>query len=1014
MHLNQRADCQVKYGQVVGLSGTATKSGIETRVFDVMVNQPVEAPGVPLPPPEDADDDSNVVMPMPDTPDGSVFADVDTEARMQQGWEEVRHNDPNVTYRDKDDQLFTFTNEHRVEVSLLKLLHALGAPLFAFKEIMEWAADAYHSEYKFNPDTRTHHGQIKELQKWTNMTCLRPSQEIVTLAGDNLQLPVVRFDFIASLFSLFHDTTINRLENLAINPANPFGRYVSPDGLLGDVNSGAFYDMAYANLVTDPNKDFLACIIMQMDKTTVSEAAHLHSHPVMFTLSCFNLERRNQTEAWRPLGFIPIESNYYSSAQWKKFTANQKHVRFQQMCNILLKELIAAQVPGALDNVVLSLGPYEKLVNLKIPVAFIIGDAQGGDFICSRSLTYNGMIAERACRTCDVGRDSMGLAELNMCRRIIQADVEALIAAGDVEGLIALCQHACDNAFFKLCYGGSPFGVFTAAAPTEGLHQLEKGLILLCLQELFDQRLPLSLKKQLDTLVQSFIDLPRQRGMKSFRDHFPRLLFKDGITHLSNITATTVVGVMFTTIVAGLTREGRRLFHSKECTRMDGDDYFDMIEVFESLLCFWAWLKKDTYWKCGDAEATKTAEIATCTLMTKLRTLWSRTSGHGWDNPKTHETYHNALNIFMFGCHKNWHSGPSEHHHIARVKTPSKITQKRAETFDLQIANRLVDQYCTEYAYNRIQTAELRYLATLVGEHPVVETIDEVKVEAAAAAYTSASKFSIHMIRIHGSSQPQITYRWQTRSARSEALDPFLISHIVTTCFIPLTRESQLLGLSLTGSFEYKRNNQVFRTHQNYRQGGPYNDFAFMTWERDVPNEMDIETSSDDESDKSDNVSDFTATSTLEFAVEASDQRTTKQVLHIPAKLLCFLQFPNGEECILVHSCQARSKSYSVLTTRWRWEYQEEKDDDLTDDEYSINSEDEAETRNDNYNRDDIESEPAHYRDSDDSTGLTPLLRIVSVNVLEKHCLMIPYHPKSKYMMHVLDQDKWANKFLDD
>ena len=186
MHLNQRADCHFKYGQVGGLSGTAAKAGIETLVFDVLVNQPAEAPGVPLLPPQDADDQSNVEMPMPDTPNDDVHADANTEASMQQGWEQVRHNDPNVTYRDKDDQPFTFTNERRVEVSLLKLLNELGAPLFAFKEIMEWAADAYHSEYKFNPDTCTHCAQIKELQKWTNMTCLRPSQEIVTLAGDGL------------------------------------------------------------------------------------------------------------------------------------------------------------------------------------------------------------------------------------------------------------------------------------------------------------------------------------------------------------------------------------------------------------------------------------------------------------------------------------------------------------------------------------------------------------------------------------------------------------------------------------------------------------------------------------------------------------------------------------------------------------------------------------------------------------------------------------------------------------
>ena len=59
-----------------------------------------------------------------------------------------------------------------------------------------------------------------------------------------------------------------------------------------------------------------------------------------------------------------------------------------------------AQQHGALDNIELRLGDYTKMVNLKVPLAFIIGDIQGGDAICGRS-AYFGKDAKRICQMCD-------------------------------------------------------------------------------------------------------------------------------------------------------------------------------------------------------------------------------------------------------------------------------------------------------------------------------------------------------------------------------------------------------------------------------------------------------------------------------------------------------------------------------------------------------------------------------------------------------------------------------------
>ena len=70
---------------------------------------------------------------------------------------------------------------------------------------------------------------------------------------------------------------------------------------------------------------------------------------------------------------------------------------------------------------------------------------------------------------------------------------------------------------------------------------------------------------------------------------FPRLLYKDGMTTISDISAGTKVGILFTFVVAAQTNEGWILLHSHSAT---AQICADMINVFEMLLCYWAWLKK--------------------------------------------------------------------------------------------------------------------------------------------------------------------------------------------------------------------------------------------------------------------------------------------------------------------------------------------------------------------------------------------------------------------------------------
>ena len=85
------------------------------------------------------------------------------------------------------------------------------------------------------------------------------------------------------------------------------------------------------------------------------------------------------------MAYIPDQDLYYSKIQRSKISAQVKLIRLMKLFSVALKSFIAAQQPGAMDNSYLVLGDRAKYVNLFIPLAFIIGDNQGGDNISGRT-----------------------------------------------------------------------------------------------------------------------------------------------------------------------------------------------------------------------------------------------------------------------------------------------------------------------------------------------------------------------------------------------------------------------------------------------------------------------------------------------------------------------------------------------------------------------------------------------------------------------------------------------------
>ena len=107
---------------------------------------------------------------------------------------------------------------------------------------------------------------------------------------------------------------------------------------------------------------------------------------------------------------------------------------------------------------------------------------------------------------------------------------------------------------------------------------------------------------------------PKQRlASASTNKQMPRLLWNDGITNLTDVTANLKVGIMFTIVVVSLTSEGRAYFAQIFDTPKQ---LLNMQICFQMILCYWMWLKKPTYWSRKDTQSRENARNSIRIMLT--------------------------------------------------------------------------------------------------------------------------------------------------------------------------------------------------------------------------------------------------------------------------------------------------------------------------------------------------------------------------------------------------------------
>ena len=233
-------------------------------------------------------------------------------------------------------------------------------------------------------------------------------------------------------------------------------------------------------------------------------------------------------------------------------------------------------------------------------------------------------------------------------------------------------------------------GIF-GATPVETLHAFRKGLVEMITFVVLDN-VPASKKAALDCLALRFHKSHRQ----TFRSTFPSTTFCNGITNITKISAAERVGLVFF-VILGHYDEGWTILSSAlenchyskpatthpQTTARTGEpapkhhcykpEFKDILQVFEALLCFDEWLRKDSYWPQHGSEV-KMANIShsIAKLMHMSKKYIPTSISMAWNYPKFHELMHIVDDMMQFGAPQNFCAQRPESLLIVATKQPGR------------------------------------------------------------------------------------------------------------------------------------------------------------------------------------------------------------------------------------------------------------------------------------------------------------------------------------------------------
>lgn len=736
---------------------------------------------------------------------------LDTDDSLEYQEEDTIMDASNLPFVDDEDDLLQFTDRLRgqhtseeiLSLKLLKLLRSIGAPMYAYRHIMDIFVGSSASQVVSVGSTfRQRDTAIKHFAKRFRLHKLFPTT--LTKHMNGRSYPVVLHDAEVMVNSLLKSSLMVEENMLFPDMSDPLAPPPPTIDYIADVDTGSVFRSTYHELCTEPN-DVLCPLIMYLDRISIDLHGRCSLEPGYATLGIWNLSTRNKAEAWRPLGYIP--NLYLLSKNENKFRMNSvtKLRMYHEILDAILESVIKLQSKGGVPFSFVYRGKQYN-VNLKVFLMVVIGDTEGHDKACGR---YNSraLQVKRVCRHCDIPTMECDDAFYPWCHVMPNA-VQALVKANDLDGLKVISQHHVRNAFYhpNLNIGVNPRGIH-GMTPGEPLHVVDLGLFkyglegfFICLGQNPKSKAPCKILMQLDSMarrVGRFLSHQSDRGL-------PRTYFPFGVTGGTKMSGHEYQGILLVLLIMCRMEESRVLF----LTKISLPVMHQWIRLFELLLGWRYWLKKASIPRL-EVEAS---QLSTKKLMMMFKKTVKRKHGNGSKFVKLHLPCHFSENMIDFGVIANVDSGAPESNHKPNAKAPSQRTQMRAESFEVQTAQRYVENLIIDFASDALHVDQARITNGCPASPDVLR----------------GARFSFEIDEGCDGDRNAVAFQWTSKSI-SEPYHQQYTDWLTRHIFSKLTP-----GTRIWGCTEHKRHDQfLYRAHPAYRGHNQWHDWALIDWSGD-------------------------------------------------------------------------------------------------------------------------------------------------------------------------------------
>src|SRR5512136_662390 len=149
---------------------------------------------------------------------------------------------------------------------------------------------------------------------------------------------------------------------------------------------------------------------------------------------------------------------------------------------------------------------------------------------------------------------------------------------------------------------------------------------------------------RLNELAQTFHKCHRQSACKNF----PQTDFSNGMTNLSNMTASEECGLVFLLICLLRFDDGWKLLNDALVTKGHKTNLSEVLEALEAMSCFDAWSQMDKFWKLSQQNKyAMEAKKSLAQMLTMVRDCLPHQTGNGW---RLLPTFHNTMHIVSEMC----------------------------------------------------------------------------------------------------------------------------------------------------------------------------------------------------------------------------------------------------------------------------------------------------------------------------------------------------------------------------